>query len=189
MSLILSTPPALEPLTLAEVKAHLRVVHADDDDFIAKLIVAARRQVEARTALRLLSQVWRITLDCWPDDGIVLLPLTPVMSVDDVKVFSADDISAGIDPSHYFVDVAALPPRLAFRQSRVPPQPGRIINGIEITLTAGFGATAAAVPQELKQAMLLMIASWFAHRGDDGDHSLPLLAQELLRSFRVRRIA
>jgi uncharacterized phiE125 gp8 family phage protein len=190
MTLYLFTPPALEPVTLAEAKQHLRVTHADDDDFIAKLIAAARRQVEMRTALRLISQQWKFTLDCWPEDGIILIPLTPVSAVNEIKSFGNDDQETIIDPSHYFLDAASHPARVAFRQGRAPQTPGRIINGIELTVTAGFGATPAAVPQELKQAMLLMLGNWFANRGEaEPDSSMPLLAIELLRPFRTRRIA
>jgi uncharacterized phiE125 gp8 family phage protein len=49
MSSILLTAPALEPITLDEAKAFVRVEVTDDDDVIMALIAGARIHVEART--------------------------------------------------------------------------------------------------------------------------------------------
>ncbi len=43
------TPPAAEPLTLAQVKAHLRLDGNADDALLTSLIAAARRYLEATT--------------------------------------------------------------------------------------------------------------------------------------------
>ena len=55
-SLTRQTPPAVEPVTLSEAKAHLRVDSTDDDAYIATLITAARewsrRTSTARSCIR-----------------------------------------------------------------------------------------------------------------------------------------
>ena len=90
-------------------------------------------------------------------------------------------------PAHYFLDATSNPPRLVFRDGRSPSPPGRRAKGIEIRVTAGFGLP-AAVPQDLKQAVLLLVADAFAHRGDDGARSCRQRCWNLLNAYRVMRL-
>jgi hypothetical protein len=60
------TPPAIEPVSLAEQKTWLRVDDASEDDIIAALVTSARVLVEKATRLCLITQTWRFTLDGWP---------------------------------------------------------------------------------------------------------------------------
>jgi hypothetical protein len=64
--LTLITPPASEPVTLAEAKAHLRLEIGDDDALVAGLVTAARQHVEDLIAQSLVTQTWQLTLDKFP---------------------------------------------------------------------------------------------------------------------------
>lgn len=54
------TPATTEPVTLAEAKEHLRVIHSDDDALIAAQIKSARELVELETGVALVAAeyVW-----------------------------------------------------------------------------------------------------------------------------------
>ena len=184
MALILTTPPVAEPVSLSEAKAHLRITHSDDDTYIASLITTARRMMESRLSLALMPQAWALFADCWPDDGIFNLPLHPVTSIESIAVFSDDDTASTIDPSHFYLDTASRPARLVLRHGRFFGPPGRKANGIRISFEAGF----AEVPAELKQALLITIADWFAKRGDDDGGTLPPAALELMQPFKLARL-
>ena len=69
MTLLRTGEPAAEPVTVAEVKSHLRLQHASEDDLIAGLIRAAREEVERATGMALIDQTWRLVLDRWPRGG------------------------------------------------------------------------------------------------------------------------
>jgi uncharacterized phiE125 gp8 family phage protein len=184
MPQILTLPPIAEPLTLAEVKSHLRITHSDDDTFISTLIIAARRMTEQRYDLCLMPQSWSIYFDRWPEDGIFSLPLYPVAAIADLKIYGDDDVAATIDPAHYLLDVASKPSRLVLRRGRSFPPPGRRVNGIEIKLNCGF----AAVPAPIKQALLTMIGDLYANRGDGQTSEMPFSAHELLAPYRQVRL-
>ena len=66
MALVLTAAPAVEPVSLAEAKAHLRVDSDHEDALIAQLIVAARIFVERTLGLALIAQSWSYFLDALP---------------------------------------------------------------------------------------------------------------------------
>lgn len=75
-ALKLITAATVEPVTLSEMKAHLRVdeVFTDDDTYISGLISAARAHIEHTTGYLMGSQSWQMALDYFPMGNIGLFP-------------------------------------------------------------------------------------------------------------------
>ena len=67
-SLKLVTPPATEPVTLAELKAWAKIDTDADDALITSLLAAARQAAEDYTRRSFITQSWRLTLDLEPSD-------------------------------------------------------------------------------------------------------------------------
>lgn len=63
MPVQLITPPAAEPVTLVEAKAHLRLDTALDDSYVSSLITMARQYIEEVCWRGLVTQTWELVLD------------------------------------------------------------------------------------------------------------------------------
>jgi uncharacterized phiE125 gp8 family phage protein len=186
MPAILLTPPASEPLSLAEAKQYLRVEHGDDDALIAALVAAARGALERATRRVLITQTWRIVLDRWPASGRIVSPVNPLSTLEAARVIAADGTPAAIDPDAFTLNTAAVPGAIAFDRGAVA-EPGRALSGIEIDITAGHG-TAADVPAPLVQALRLLLARGYEHRDLVPGDALPDAVARLIAPFRVLSI-
>ena len=65
-SIVVQTPPKAEPLTLAQVKLHCRIVNTDEDVLLGVYITAARDLVESESGRSLVNKVYRQSHDVFP---------------------------------------------------------------------------------------------------------------------------
>ena len=188
MALVLTAPPAVEPVTLAEAKAHLRA----EDTLIASLIITSRLHIEAALGLALVTQSWSYFIDAWPRGPQLSLPLRPVQSIGAVKLYAADETVTILPADTYFLDGAATPARLVRQGSLAWPKPGRTASGIEIAIIAGYGNSAVFVPAPIRQAILLLVAHWHEHREPvaigQANASVPSTVSDLLLPYRWVRL-
>lgn len=189
MRSVLITGPVLEPVNLADMKTYLKIDGTEEDDLIASLITSARLMVEASVRKLLISQTWRIVLDDWPRDGILRLPLAPVIDVTAVRVYDSLGVATPVASTLYAIDKISDPPRLMI--TGAVPSPGQTMQGIEIDVTAGYGTQAAAVPAPLRQAIRMLASYWFENRGEamtPGDLTLPADILVLMAPYRRTRL-
>lgn len=189
MTLFRTQPPAAEPVTLNEAKAHLRVAHASEDDLISALIRAAREEVERATGLALIDQAWRLAADRLPASDTLLLHRHPVREVLSVTVYGSEGEAALVPADDWQLDSLSRPARLHFRKR---PQVLQAMNGIEVDFSAGFGEAGTDVPDLLKRAVLLLVAHWYEFRSSVGPEqqpvSYPAGYDRLISGYRERRL-
>jgi uncharacterized phiE125 gp8 family phage protein len=167
MALICVTGPAVEPVTLAEARDHMRVDITDDDVLIAGLITAAREHLETicRPQLAMITQTWRYVADGWPASDTLELRPWPLQSVTSVAYTSDAGVTATFASSNYVVDTYSKPGRLRLKSTASwPGTTLQVLNGLVVEFVAGYGNTSAAVPQRLRQALLLLAAHWYENR-------------------------
>lgn len=191
MSLVMTSPPAAEPVTVADIKAHLRIDDSDEDILLASLLLTSRMHIETALSLALITQSWTLRLDRWPRGRSLELPLAPLRAVDEVRVKDASAAANIVSAESYLVDLAARPARLVWNNV-VPPAPQVPAGGIEIDLSAGFGADGESVPAPLKHAILMLAAHWYEHRdpseiGTNGAR-IPDAVSSLINPFRTIRL-
>lgn len=188
MPLVLVTPPATEPVTLQETKQHLRVDITDDDELIAKYIVAAREYVEGITGRALITQTWDLFLDNCPKGQEINGFLLPLQSVQNITYTGADGATHIWDSANYVVDTTRGRVILGYGKSwpSITLQPA---NGIKVRFTSGYGS-ASDVPMPIKHAILLLVGHFYEDReavvfraGDA--RQLPFAVDDLLWPYRV----
>ena len=166
MALSLVTAPAVEPLTLADAKGHLRVDVADEDGLIDDLIRAAREYVESFTHRALITQTWddkRDGFPCWfaPID----LPKPPTSSVTSISYIDTNGTTQTWSSSLYTTDLPAGPLALMARVTpvyqQIYPVTRDIVNAVAVRFVAGYGADGDSVPASIRAAMKILIATWY----------------------------
>jgi uncharacterized phiE125 gp8 family phage protein len=175
------TAPAAQPVTLAEAKAFAAIETTDWDALVASMIAGATAALDGEAGelgRAILEQTWRLDLDGFPAcSGAIELPLPPLISVDEITYLDPAGAEQTLAPTAYRVTgagswgFARITPALDERW----PATARLAGAVSITFTAGFGAAAEDVPEDLRIAIMARVAGAFAVRES------VILAQAALR--------
>ncbi len=178
MPMQLITPPAGEPVSLQEAKAHLRVDFDDDDGLIQALIAAARQAAETITNRQLMSARWKLVMDSFPGPSLmgvpagqpfslpghaILIHKSPVLNVVSINYLDMAGVLQSMTASNYTVDAACEPARITPVFGQIWPIALPQIGAVSVTFDAGYGA-AASVPEGIKSWIKLRVGSLYAHR-------------------------
>lgn len=196
------TPPVGDVITLAQAKAHLRVIFDDDDATIGDYIATAVELCADAIARAFLPTQFRLALAGFPGQGQhldprvydldrrylerplpyglqpIYLPRAPVLTVDSITYLDASGIRQTLAPSAYHVEPGD--------GARVLPAYGqtwpsaRVIDGsIRVDFTAGY-VDSDAIPAKIKHAVRVTLAYLYDNRGAEVD--IPQAALDLLRA-------
>ncbi|MEL6946848.1 MAG: head-tail connector protein [Pseudomonadota bacterium] len=185
MTIAQTTPPALEPISLSEAKAFLRVDHTADDALIAALIKAAREFLETTISQSLMTQTWRQYESGLPQSREISAGVRPVQSLAAVTVFGADGTPRVLSEQEASILSPGHDARLRFHGTLAASD---AMNGIEIDWVVGWGDTSVAVPAALRHAIQLLVVHWYEFRGavaaSQQPVSLPPGFDALVRPYR-----
>lgn len=167
MNLELVTGPTSLPVDADAFRRHAWEVYdqdAEDDTYIDELLERATAHVETITSRKLVSQTWRAYLDAWPVNGASIeLPFGRVLSVTRFNWLGDDAVDHTlVENTHYAVFVVGWFPKVV-PIGGWPTGSLFVVDPIRIEFVAGFGA-AAAVPADLKSAILILAAHWYKNR-------------------------
>ena len=171
---------AEEPLTVAEAQTHLRI--DGDATYLAMLIAAARTQCEAFTCRTMVATTYEQYFDDFGPEEF-LLYWGPVSSVSSIQYYDEDDVLQTFGSGGYHVDNVMDRCRIYLDDDYSWPDVEDKPNAVKITYTAGY-ANAAAVPAQLKYAMLLMIGEMYERR-ENHVKNLPTAVEHLMMPYRL----
>lgn len=161
---VLIVPPADTPVSLADAKANCRVDadNTDEDGLISSLISAATSMLDGYSGILgrcLVTQTWQVTADSF--SRCIRLPFP----ASDVAI-EVRDSSGGSDPvsaSDYSLLLDERGSYIRFNDDYSYPTDLAEVAAVSIEVEAGYGDP-ADVPAAIRQAILLLVAHWFANR-------------------------
>ena len=164
-----ATGPAVEPLTVAEAKLHLRVDISDDDAYIATLITAAREWVENYLDRTLITTQLILRAAEFPTEELELArpPMATAGTATAVVITYtlADTTTATLSTALYRVDRTSTPGNVApIINGTWPSDVIEDANAVSVTYWAGYGPTSASVPATIRHACLMLIGHWYEQR-------------------------
>jgi uncharacterized phiE125 gp8 family phage protein len=154
----LTAGPEDEPVSLDELKAHLRVTHNREDSLIAGYGIAARRAAEAYLSRGIMAQTWTLMCSEWVDD----IPLPHAWPLSSVATVKYNEPLLGtlttLSSTYYTVDTRSVPGRV--RRAPGYSWPGlQTDNQFPIQIAYVIGATDVdAVDPLIKQGILMHAA-------------------------------
>lgn len=192
--------PAVEPVSLAEVKKHVRVEHEDEDDYLLGLVMAARQYCELRVDRCLIDTRLEMTLDTFPADIELPLPLppfSPTVGRQDIEIkfknvtlqeltVTETEPTIVSSPGTFLANRASTPAVLTPNVNGYWPVTGPIRSAVTIRWWAGYGDSGAKVPRGIRHAILMLAGHWYLNREAVAPGSMgtvPLGVDELLSTF------
>lgn len=189
MRVITVTEPAVEPWVLNDVKAMLAIPDTGSDTAITSYIQSARRQAEHFLQRKLITQTLERALHDFPADAIEL-PFGPVQSITSVKYIDADGVEQTIDSANYSLDTYSMKVWCRPAYSYTWPSPRSIANAVKVRYVAGYGDAGSDVPDDILQAMLLLIGHWLRFQQEAesgiGPTRVPRQFYDLLQPYAIQ---
>lgn len=185
--------PAVEPVSVGEARAFLRIETSEEDASLAGFLRVARELCEAFTGQVMIATRFRETAaasrlaaaGAGLFGGARAMPLSrqPVRSVTNVTAINASGTRTALAQGDFALEEDGRGEgRLVIYA--VPPGTVRV----EADYWAGMGSDWNAVPEALRQGMLRLAAHLYAYRDRPDDTGPPAAVAALWRPFRKSRL-
>lgn len=173
-------------IPLEEIKAHLRIEHSREDDSLEQILASAVDYAEQVTRRIIGHRTVTLPMDRFPGREMVL-PVTPVQSVDSIQYTLTDGSEETLDPESYRLLAHVEPPILlptGSWPSGVAQEPG----AVRLVVEAGY----TELPGSIRQALLLLVGHYYENREVMREryanvHEMPFAVAALLHPYKILR--
>lgn len=158
-----ATEPTVEPVTYQQVADWCKLPGFDDRNLTMQLVTTGRRYLEQRTRRTFITTTYNLWLDYFP--SMILVPSRPLQSVNYIKYTDQSGNVDTLDTSRYLVDNKGPRPCIIPPIGQFFPIPHvQFPNCVQVQYVAGYGDTAANVPQEYQQLICQWVATNYSQR-------------------------
>lgn len=183
-----STAPVNKPVTLVEVKTHLKIDAADatQDDYLNLLIDMATAFGEKYTKRTFIDTGFTTFRDDFNDS--LLLRRSKVSAIASIKYLVSGVLTTLSTDVYGFTDVTGFSEIFLKVDQVFPTDLDQVPQAVEIIFTAGYGADNTDVPADVKFAMLNHIADLYSNRGDCDCSGVTLNTKTLYDKIKIINI-
>lgn len=157
---ITGTPSLDDIITVANLKAFLRVDHSDEDTYITALRQVAISYVETIADTRLGDVSAVGYLDSWMPASF---PIGPVQSISSVTYLSTANTTQTLGASFYYSDLNTSPARIRFVSP--PDLYDDALARVQINMVVGHPE--ASIPTPMIQAVRLLVGHLYENRQEE----------------------
>lgn len=169
-------PAPVEPVSVGELKAYLRLDGSAEDAVLAGFIRTARTMCEAFTGVMLVVRGFRETVAAIGRPR--RLSAAPLVGVDAVEKLDQGGAAAAVDGW-----------KLSYRDDGSGAIEAPATDGpLRITYRAGIADDWNGVPEALRQGIIRLAAHLYSYRDDPGDKGPPAAVAALWRPWRRLRL-
>jgi len=183
MRVDLVTAPSVEPVTLDEMKLYLKVDTDADDSYITSLIKAARISAEEITRRAFITQTVRVWFKYDELENPLELPFPPLQEVTEI-VISTPTSQSTVDADNYSYEDGERS-RVIYAEAEENWPLYDTEGHLGVKYVCGYGDQASDVPDDIKQAIKLIVAHWYENRESQ---KLPPEAVNILSKKRIWRL-
>ncbi len=159
------------------------------DPLLRMLISGARKVAEDRTGRALITQTWEQVLDAFPTSELEL-GMMPIQSITSVKYYDSAGVLQTLDAADYVLDTDTIPGWLLPAADVDWPATYDMAQAVVVRFVAGYGATGASVPSEIRMWISSQVAA--SYRNPTGlmeGKAQPLpFVDHLLDAYRIGRM-
>lgn len=193
------TDPVRLPLSLDEVKLHLRVDDDNEDALLFAYMRAETDWAETYCNRSLVTQTWNLYLDDWPEGDEIELPRPPLVASSTTypitvaysTLNTTSAYSQTLSTTAYLVDSDSEPGRIVLQENATWPTANLDVgNPIRVRYSAGYGTQGSDVPESIRTGILLNIGDRFENRENMPDVRLfsSRAAERLMAPYRVHTV-
>jgi len=159
-----STVPAVEPVTLAELKTFARIDSTTYDTMLTSYITACREALEKHTGRTFITTTYELYFDKFPlNNSEIKLIYPPVQSISSIYYNQeSDGVLTLLADTLYQTDIYSFYPRIIPAYDEEWPDTRAMLNAVKITYVAGYGL-AIAVPESIKTCIKSLATDMFEH--------------------------
>lgn len=188
----LITPPTTEPVTTDELKSQLRITGTSQNTMLASLIKAARQHAEDYLRYSIIATTWELYLDTFPVSGEpIWVQKSPLNDITSLKYYNTDGtLTTLTEDTDFVADYNSMPVRVYEAYNKTWPATRFMPNAVVLKFISGY-ADAAHVPDQIKQAILMIASSLYENPSDEVTgtqvNAISKNSEWLLRPLRAMR--